>query len=110
MRILRLVLLALSLPAGLAGFVLGGKLVALVSLPDWLYGIVALFVPLLIGGLFMVPFIVLFFDNMAKRDLAAHRASEEAKADAASALAANGTGPKAANAKAAGPRGRSPRA
>jgi hypothetical protein len=37
-----------------------------------------LFVPLLIGGLCMLPFLIPFVDRKAKQDLAAHRASQAA--------------------------------
>ena len=73
MRYLPEALLVLSLPAGIVGFVLGARLVAALSLPSGLRGIVQLVVPLFVGGLFMLPFVIPFFDRMAKRDLAAHR-------------------------------------
>jgi hypothetical protein len=41
--------------------------------------VLLLFVPLFIGGLCMVPFLLPLFDRMAKRDLAAHRAEQAAE-------------------------------
>lgn len=73
MRFAPNVLLVLSLPAGLVGFVLGARLVAAMSLPSGINGIAELFIPLFIGGLCMLPFLIPFFDRMAKRDLEAHR-------------------------------------
>jgi hypothetical protein len=67
------VLLVLSLPAGFVGFVLGSRLVAAMSLPSGVNGIAELFIPLFIAGLVMLPFLIPFFDRMAKRDLEAHR-------------------------------------
>jgi len=64
-------LLVLSLPAGLAGYLIGGWLVAALPLPAGLVGIAQLFIPLFIAGLCMVPFLAPAFDRMAKRDLAA---------------------------------------
>ena len=37
-----------------------------------------IFVPLLVAGLCMVPFLIPFVDRMAKRDLEAHRAATAA--------------------------------
>lgn len=85
MRFLPNVLLLLSLPAGLIGYWLGAQLVSAL-LPDQSLGIVMLFVPLLIAGLFMLPFLVPFIDRKAKQDLAAYRsrqANEGDKDDAA---------------------------
>jgi hypothetical protein len=70
MRYLRPILLILSLPAGVVGYTIGAALMAAVSIPEPAGGILELFVPLFIGGLCMVPFLVPFFDAMAKRDLA----------------------------------------
>lgn len=75
MRYLPNILLALSLPAGALGYVLASRVLAAL-LPDLANGILMLFVPLLVAGLFMLPFLVPFIDRKAKQDLAAHRASE----------------------------------
>jgi hypothetical protein len=74
------VMLVLSVPAGIVGFVVGSRIVAALSMPADISGIVELLGPLLLGGLFMLPFVVPFFDRMAKRDLAAHRREVEAEA------------------------------
>jgi hypothetical protein len=78
MRRLPMLLLVLALPAGLLGYTLAVQVLAGMPLPDQAQDVILLFVPLLVGGLCMLPFIVPFFDGMAKRDLAAHRRSEEA--------------------------------
>src|SRR4051794_36372497 len=70
-RNLPTILLALSLPAGLLGYLLGGRLVAAVAPGSTL---VELFVPLFIAGLCMMPFLVPWLDRRAKADLAAIRA------------------------------------
>src|SRR3954452_19905969 len=68
------ILLVLSLPAGLLGYLLGGRLVAAVAPGSTL---VELFVPLFIAGLCMMPFLVPWLDRRAKADLAAIRALRE---------------------------------
>ncbi len=73
MRYLPNVLLVLSLPAGVLGYALGVRIVEAISLPAGVAGIVQLFVPLLIGGLFMMPFLIPFVDRKAKQDLADYR-------------------------------------
>ncbi len=47
-------------------------------MPDGLHGLLVLFVPLLVAGLVMLPFLVPYFDRRAKEDLAAYRRSQEA--------------------------------
>ena len=78
MRRLPVLLLVLALPAGLLGYTLAVQVLAGLPLPAQAQDVILLFVPLLIGGLCMLPFIVPFFDGMAKRDLAAHQRSQEA--------------------------------
>ena len=73
MRHLPTVLALLSLPAGIVGYGLGVQLITLLDIPEPAGGLLRLFVPLLVGGLLMVPFLAPFFDRMAKRDLAARR-------------------------------------
>src|SRR3954452_5375975 len=69
------ILLVLSLPAGLLGYLLGGRLVAAVAPGSTL---VELFVPLFIAGLCMMPFLVPWLDRRAQVDLAASRARRAA--------------------------------
>ena len=76
-RHLPTILLALSLPAGLAGYLLGVRLVDAVAPGNQLVG---LFVPLFIAGLCMMPFLIPWLDRRAKADLAAIRALSEAQA------------------------------
>src|SRR4051794_17575838 len=73
-RNLPTILLALSLPAGLLGYLLGGRLVAAVAPGSTL---VELFVPLFIAGLCMMPFLVPWLDRRARADLAATRAPRD---------------------------------
>ena len=42
-------------------------------------GVLALFVPLLVAGLCMMPFLIPYLDRKAKADLAAHRREEAEK-------------------------------
>src|SRR4051794_14276231 len=77
-RNLPTVLLALSLPAGLLGYLLGARVVAAVAPGSTL---VELFVPLFIAGLCMMPFLVPWLDRRAKADLAAIRALREEASD-----------------------------
>jgi hypothetical protein len=70
-RNLPTILLALSLPAGLFGYLVGVRLVAAIAPGSTL---VELFVPLFLAGLCMMPFLVPWLDRRAKADLAAIRA------------------------------------
>ncbi len=81
MRLLRNILLVLALPAGALGYALGGWVLAALPVPGLSQGLVGLFVPLLVGGLFMLPCVIPFFDNKARQDLAAHRQTREAGPD-----------------------------
>jgi hypothetical protein len=81
MRYLPETLLVLSLPAGALGIAVTLAVLSAVA-PDLAHGIVGLFLPLLVGGLFMLPFLVPFFDRKAKQDLAAHRRAQEQADDA----------------------------
>jgi hypothetical protein len=70
------VIALLSLPAGVAGYQVSARLLGEWGAPE----ILVLFLPLLIGGLCMAPFLVPFFDQMARRDLAALQAQRDAEA------------------------------
>jgi len=74
------VLLVLAMPAGAVGYLVSGGILAGLGLQQVAGGLLVMFLPLLVGGLCMVPFLIPFFDRMAKRDLAAHRASQDADA------------------------------
>jgi flagellar biosynthesis protein FliQ len=80
-RYLPVILLILALPAGAVGYAIGVGLMSLVTLPASIQDLALLFVPLLIGGLCMLPFLIPFVDRKAKQDLAAYRASQAAEAD-----------------------------
>jgi hypothetical protein len=68
------VLLAiLSLPAAAIGYFVSRAILSSLPLPSGLADLVIAFVPLLIAGLCMVPFIAPLLDRQAKRDLEAHR-------------------------------------
>jgi len=75
------ILLVLSFPAGILGYTLGARLVTALTLPAQVQEFAVLFVPLLIAGLFMLPFLVPFFDRKAKQDLADHIRSEASVAN-----------------------------
>jgi hypothetical protein len=81
MRLLPKILLLLSAPAGLIGYSIGAQLVTML-MPGLADSIVMLFIPLLVAGLCMVPFLIPFFDQKAKADLAAHRAQQAAAGEA----------------------------
>jgi fatty acid desaturase len=69
----------LSLPAAAIGYAATAAI--LTSLQPVRGGpadLLFIFVPLLVAGLCMVPFLIPFVDRMAKRDLEAHRAATAA--------------------------------
>lgn len=79
-----MILAILSLPAAVAGYFISRAILSSLPLPGGLADAVLLFVPLLVAGLCMVPFIIPIVDRQAKRDLEAHRAaSQVADTDAA---------------------------
>lgn len=73
MRSLPTILLLFSFPAGIVGYVVGAAVMSALPIPAAAEGALMMFVPLLVGGLFMVPFLIPFFDRKAKQDLEAHR-------------------------------------
>ncbi len=74
-------LAVLSLPAGVVGYLVTGAILSGLELPEGLAGALMLFVPLLVAGLCMAPFLVPFFDQMARRDLAAIQEQRAAAED-----------------------------
>lgn len=72
------ILAVLSLPAAVIGYTVTVAVLSALGLPKGLEELAVIFVPLFVAGLCMVPFIAPLVDRMAKRDLAAHRASEAA--------------------------------
>ena len=60
----------LSLPAGVLGYLATGVILSGLPLTTGLGDVLQLFLPLLVGGLCMAPFLIPFFDQLAKRDLA----------------------------------------
>jgi hypothetical protein len=76
-----LVLLILSLPVGAVVYALTAEVLDAMGLKDAGQGLLALFVPLFVAGLAMIPLLIPFFDRKAKADLAAYRRSQEAAAD-----------------------------
>ncbi len=71
------IMLILSAPAGILGYALGAWLVDSLSVPKDVGGLLILFVPLFLAGLFMLPFLIPFFDRKAKADLAEHARIQE---------------------------------
>ena len=69
------ILAILSLPAAAIGYAVSAAILSALSLPAGLADLLTLFVPLLVAGLCMVPFIIPALDRMARRDLEAHRAA-----------------------------------
>lgn len=81
MRFVPTILLVLSFPAGILGYTLGVQVVSALPLPEQVEGLAVMFVPLLVGGLFMMPFLIPFFDRKAKQDLEAYRRSKKTSAN-----------------------------
>lgn len=75
-RHLPTILAALSLPVGALGYALAARVLSMLALPEGVGDILILFVPLLVAGLCMLPFLVPFFDRKAKQDLAAYRRTQ----------------------------------
>jgi len=80
MQRLPTILLILSFPAGVVGYLVGAALVTALPLSADIAGVLDLFIPLLVAGLFMVPFLIKFFDQKARQDLAAYRAYQASQA------------------------------
>ena len=66
MKHLPTIMLILSAPTGILGHAAGAWLVASLSVPADINGILILFVPLFLAGLCMLPFLIPFFDHKAK--------------------------------------------
>jgi len=77
-RSLPTILLVLSLPVGALAYALTVQVLEAMGVADAGQGLLALFVPLFVAGLVMLPFLIPFFDRKAKADLAAYRASQAA--------------------------------
>ena len=78
MKVGPIVLGILSLVAGAIGYAAAAAILSALPLPRGLANLLIIFVPLLVAGLCMVPFLVPLVDRMAKRDLEAHRAASAA--------------------------------
>ena len=72
------ILAILSLPAAAVGYFVSQAILSSLSLPAGLAEPLLIFLPLLVAGLCMVPFIAPALDRQAKRDLEAHRAASTA--------------------------------
>ena len=70
------ILLILSMPAGILGYLLGVRVTQALPLPAGVQEVIVLFGPLFIAGLCMLPVLVPFFDRKATEDLAAYRRSQ----------------------------------
>ncbi len=81
MRFLPNVLLVLSLPAGFVGYAVGVQIISALSLPRQIQDVLTVFGPLFVAALFMMPFVIPFFDRKAKQDLAAYRLSQGTASD-----------------------------
>ena len=80
MQRLPTILLILSFPAGVVGYLVGAAFVSALPLSADVSGVLDLFVPLFVAGLFMLPFLIKFFDRKAQQDLAAYRAYQASQA------------------------------
>ena len=75
-RHLPTILAMLSLPAGLAAYLVTGLILTNVA-PSLALTVVGLFVPLFVAGIVMIPFVAPWFDRRAKADLARIQAERE---------------------------------
>ena len=69
----------LGLPAAAIGYAVTAAILSGLPIPSGLQAVILTLVPLFVAGLCMVPFVLPWFDQMAKRDLAAYRASQTAE-------------------------------
>lgn len=69
-RPLRIVLLVLALPAAAVGYTLAASFLSGLPIPAGARDLAVLFLPLLVGGLCAVPFLIPFFDHLATQALA----------------------------------------
>lgn len=74
--------LVLAVPAAILGYAAGLWIISILPVSADVQETLAIFAPLFVAGLCMLPFVIPFFDRMAKRDLAAHRAEVDAAATA----------------------------
>lgn len=72
-------LAVLSLPAGAVGYIVTAQILGRLSLGG-AGDILMLFVPLLVAGLVMLPFLIPYFDRKAKQDLEVIRQRKAAEA------------------------------
>ncbi len=80
-------LAVLSLPAGVIGYLGSAAVLQAIGLglADAFGGVLLLVVPLLVGALCMAPFLIPFFDQLARRDLKAVQDQRAAEAAAQAA-------------------------
>jgi hypothetical protein len=69
-------LAVLAIPAAIIGYLVGVAITSALPLPDGAREFLLLTIPLFIAALCTVPFLIPFFDRMARRDLEAHRAQQ----------------------------------
>jgi hypothetical protein len=74
------ILAVLALPAGAIGYIVTTNILSSLGLRQDAEDVLLLIVPLFVAGLCMAPFVLPLFDRMAKRDLAALRARQDAEA------------------------------
>jgi hypothetical protein len=77
MRHMPTIMLILSAPARIIGYALGAWLISSLTVPTDVQSLLALFVPLFLAGLFMLPFLIPFFDRQAKAAFAEHARSQD---------------------------------
>jgi len=89
MRYLPNVLLVLAAPVGIVGYFLGARIAS--AIEGGGPGILSIFIPLLVAGLCMLPFLIPWFDRKAKADLAE---IQRRRAAEAGDTPADGSGPR----------------
>jgi hypothetical protein len=70
------ILLVLSFPAGVIAYTVAAQILMSLLPADGSREFIVLIVPLFVAGLVMVPFLIPFFDQRAKEDLAAYLRSQ----------------------------------
>ena len=72
------ILLVLAFPVGAVVYIVTGRVLESLALPDGAKEFIVLMAPLFVAGLVMLPLLIPYFDKKAKEALAEHARSQAA--------------------------------